>query len=624
MLWWTLKELKSDDWRARQAAVEKLGDLHEARAIDPLVQTLKDKNSNVRKAAQDGLVRIGGSAVLPLVALFKSNDSDLRETAQKILVRIGSSSIPSLGTALLDSDLAVREAAAKALGQIGGGESLDRLLSALKLGDAGSKDAAAAALVRIGAQAVRPLLEILMGNKPRIRETAAAALVRIGAPALGPLIAALKENDVRETVLDALGKIEPKWASCEAARAAVPGLIEELRGNDKPARRSAAAVLGEIGDSRALEPLLQLLAEPSEQLQEAAVASLGRMGDPRCLPVLAQALATGKPKVRDAAAASLTRIGISLAEPLVVALKSSELAVREAAAGVLVQVGHSVVEPLAEALWLIEPGLAETESENPAGPQFVAALNAGTAPATVGEIRRKPSSTEARPTPVRDSKSAEVQFAFLGASSPAKPSRDIVALTREFCSADQAVRATAIRSLLHAAAMEEDPLLMSLRGDNQMMRRAAAHALANQSDPRARDVLRADLTDSSRQVVLDAAESLLKVGEVSLVSALLRVLRECDAIPNGGPGSSAHETERATRLLGYLIENRLAEVIEEDLAAITELQTKSEPKFVSTLSSAGPGLTRTTNEPERPMQAKLSELRIQAQRELNRRKVARR
>ena len=610
MLWWTLKELKADDWRARQTAAETLGELREARAIDPLVLTLKDKNPNVRRAAEEALARIGSSAVPPLVTLFKSADADLRQAAVQVLVRMGQVSVPSLGHALHDPDSVVRDTAAKVLSKINGDESLAQLLAALKAGDAGAKDAAAAALVKLGARAVRPLVEILRENKPRVRETVAAALVRLGERAVGPLIAALKERETREAVIETLTKIEPKWATTDAAKSAIPKLIEELQSDDENARRSAANALGQIGEASALEPLLKLLEDPSDALKEVAATNLGRLGDPRALTALVRVLTTSKPKVRAAAAASLTQIGSALAEPLVIALKSRDTPVREAAAGVLVQVGHAVIEPLAQALLLIDPGLAQQATES-SSPQFVAALSEGSPAA---------SRPEPRPLRPREAKANEPQFSFIGASVPAKFAQDLVTLARAYCSPDPAARESAVKSLLQATSSE--PLLVkALQDENHGVRRAAAHALANQGDGRAREVLRSDLNDSSGLVALDAAESLLKVGEISVVMTLVRVLRECDRSSNSG--SASHDAERATRLLYYLLENRVSEIIDEDLSAVTELQSKSEPKFVSSFSGAT-GLRASASEPSRGTGAQLSELRAQAQRELNRRKVARR
>jgi len=82
------------------------------------------------------------------------------------------------------------------------------------------------------------------------RREAAGALIRIGAPAVEPLIQALKDKDpvIRFGAADALGEI--------GDRRAVGPLIEAL--NDIGVRwRAATDALGKIGDHRAVDPVIQ-------------------------------------------------------------------------------------------------------------------------------------------------------------------------------------------------------------------------------------------------------------------------------------------------------------------------------------------------------------------------------
>ena len=58
MLWWTLRQLSSENVAARQKAAQKLGESREPRALEPLVTALKDKDSSVRQAAEEALKRI--------------------------------------------------------------------------------------------------------------------------------------------------------------------------------------------------------------------------------------------------------------------------------------------------------------------------------------------------------------------------------------------------------------------------------------------------------------------------------------------------------------------------------------------------------------------------------------
>ena len=72
------------------------------------------------------------------------------------------------------------------------------------------------------------------------------------------LINALDNKDwsVREVAAQALDKIEPNWRSTEAAKKQVSYFIRRLGDSKRWVRETAAEALGEIGDKRAVEPLI--------------------------------------------------------------------------------------------------------------------------------------------------------------------------------------------------------------------------------------------------------------------------------------------------------------------------------------------------------------------------------
>jgi len=68
---------------------------------------------------------------------------------------------------------------------------------------------------------------------------------------------------------------------------AVSNLIAALKHKDGNARRLAASALGKIGDARAVQPLMDLLAvETKPQVRQYAVKALGMLRDPRSLALL--------------------------------------------------------------------------------------------------------------------------------------------------------------------------------------------------------------------------------------------------------------------------------------------------------------------------------------------------
>jgi phycocyanobilin lyase alpha subunit len=80
----------------------------------------------------------------------------------------------------------------------------------------------------------------------------------------------------------------------------VDSLIEALRDESDrteaggyPLRRNAARALGKLGDSRAVEPLIECLECPDYYVREAATQALEMLGDGRAIPALITLLAGG-------------------------------------------------------------------------------------------------------------------------------------------------------------------------------------------------------------------------------------------------------------------------------------------------------------------------------------------
>ncbi|HUX78005.1 MAG TPA: HEAT repeat domain-containing protein, partial [Anaerolineae bacterium] len=131
------------------------------------------------------------------------------------------------------------------------------------------------------------------------------------------------------------------------------GLIKALSyQKDASVREKAAKALGEIGDTQAVEPLITALKDSDMDVRRAAVEALGQSGDARAVDPLITALKDGAVDVRQAAAGALGQSGDARAvDPLIAALKDSAGDVRQAASGALGQSGDArAVNPLIAAL----------------------------------------------------------------------------------------------------------------------------------------------------------------------------------------------------------------------------------------------------------------------------------
>ncbi len=205
--------------------------------------------------------------------------------------------VPGLISALgYPKDPAVRRRAAEALGRLGDPSSVGRLVAALQDNDVRAH--ATGALIACGGTSVEPLIPVLKDQNPDVRKAAAVALGAIkDARAVEALIAALEDHAACKGAAEALGSIgDPRAvgpiiasmhshllredavaALRQIAEPAVEPLIRTLRGRTGYKRITAAVTLGQIGDPRAVEPLLAALDDKDWDVRRSAAKALVAM-----------------------------------------------------------------------------------------------------------------------------------------------------------------------------------------------------------------------------------------------------------------------------------------------------------------------------------------------------------
>jgi HEAT repeat protein len=174
-----------------------------------------------------------------------------------------------------DSDVQCR--AARELGKLGGARAAEGLVAALR-NPADVRSEVIGALVKIGAPAVGPLIAVLrdssLSRTMWYHPHAIEALVRIGAPAVKPLVALLADaKGVRYTAAEVLTKI---------GAPAVESLIDALWTSGL-----AAKALGEIGDARAIKPLIDALNDRRYRFGAPGQDALVAIGIPAVEPLTA-------------------------------------------------------------------------------------------------------------------------------------------------------------------------------------------------------------------------------------------------------------------------------------------------------------------------------------------------
>ena len=285
--------------------------------IPVVAEALNDSDVNVRLVAVKTLQVYNGTeeALDPLIKALHDTDPQVRVWAA---IALGCSWIPNrqravqpLVEALADNEIAligsgdarvgeqVRCNAAAALGEVGGAEAVGPLAAALKDADSYFRRCAADALGQIGdAQAVKPLITALGDKDLDVRAAAAGALAKIGgSEAVGPLIELLSTNERASGLFGGAGTGGPV-AGC-AARAlgelgdlrAVKPLIGALSDPSPPVRARAALALGHIGDSRSVRPLMVALGDAEASVRANAALALGLLGDRQAVPGLVAVMA---------------------------------------------------------------------------------------------------------------------------------------------------------------------------------------------------------------------------------------------------------------------------------------------------------------------------------------------
>ena len=135
--------------------------------------------------------------------------------------------------------------------------------------------------------------------------------------------------DERAGVLDQLGDV------------AIDLVIEALSDDDSNVRKSAADVLGRLGDRRGVDPLIEALADNDWGVRWRAATALGLLGDERGADPLIEALADNDWRVRYRAAEALGRLGDKRGiDPLIGVLADDNYGLRDAAREALKKLGH--------------------------------------------------------------------------------------------------------------------------------------------------------------------------------------------------------------------------------------------------------------------------------------------
>lgn len=311
-------------------------------------------------------------------------------------------------------------------------------------------------------------IEGLKYPDPAVRRDSASLLVAKGAPAVGPMIEELKKSSVAPV------KVELAWA------------------------------LGQIGDTRAIEPLVSALDDPDPGVRSAASEALSRIG-PACVDPLLAVLEKGSTQAREEAAVALGRIGDPRAiEPLIEAMWHTD-----AAAVVVADFGQAASQGLMKAL-----ATGETKTKAGAAWALGASREAKAVPLLIGALSDE--------SPVVRAKAAEA----LGRIGAMEASTPLISMLSDW---DPAVVVSAARALGEIGAQTAVPGLVSLLDHHDSNIKATAVEAIGKTggliDPSPLIVL---LADDHQLVQQNAAIALGELGLAPAIDPLISLLSEDD------------------------------------------------------------------------------------------------
>ncbi|MBI3399309.1 MAG: HEAT repeat domain-containing protein [Deltaproteobacteria bacterium] len=281
--------LKDEDGLVRMCAIQALSDIGDSLAVEPLIQSMNstvsfpvilgelsgDYQWEIRERAAKALGKIKDQrAVQALIEILKDEDADMMlGTIFKSLVQQGErKGLEAAASYLKDPDISIRRKASKAFIYTNDTIALDYLKEALVDEDTVVKCNAIEAIRNIGSGKDTLIFVLLLKDKDvDVRKTAAEAIVKIdGKKAVRHILPLLHDvsSDVRRMAVELLGSVG--GIDC------IGPIINMLKDSDSEVCGSAITLLGRLKDSRGVNPLITILRdkEKDKMLRSKAILAL--------------------------------------------------------------------------------------------------------------------------------------------------------------------------------------------------------------------------------------------------------------------------------------------------------------------------------------------------------------
>jgi HEAT repeat protein len=341
--------LQYGDPAVRASVVRVLGLLATPEAVELSRRALADPSPPVRYYALLALGGAGDRISVPVVlARFEDADSTVRDAASDAAALLVEDAAPTLYRYLRDGSSLQKIGAATTVRKARFRPALPAVEAAMRDPASEVRVSAVAAIMEIGDPGSVDIL--VNGLKdPQIRWICVMGLRQIGEGNLGPLLKRTGDADLdywKQYVLDGMGN------------RVIDGCIEELKANtDDRTKLATLCTMKQIRDVRAVFPLIELLSD--DRLGYVASHVLSQMGEVAVEPLLFS-ISDESPAVRARAAAALGEIGASrVVKPLKELLNDKDPQVRISADQAMRKISGEVRRGTAEGAPPYPPSLLE-------------------------------------------------------------------------------------------------------------------------------------------------------------------------------------------------------------------------------------------------------------------------
>ncbi len=327
--------MRNAEWRAARADLARLRSEGWTPARAPVAVATPPRAPRAPMPALAPMALASADAYRELAAVRAYSEERPRDTTNI--------AVPALIEALKDRDVDVRRAAAQALANLEDPRAVPGLIAALGDGDAQVRASAAMALGSLeDRRAVPGLLGLLKDSSVEVRRYALSALSNFpdGVP-VDVVLATMNDADpeMRQVAISyALSRFHEGDEDSPADPRFVAAFTRLLKDPSADIRQMAVSAVAQAGLTQAPAELLAMASDKSADVRQQVAYALGHIGDAKAVPALKTLLSDANADVREAAINGLSEVrDRSALEALVGALRSEDPTVRRQAAMALGQ-----------------------------------------------------------------------------------------------------------------------------------------------------------------------------------------------------------------------------------------------------------------------------------------------